>query len=323
MFFIIFLEQKEILNNKKIKTKYDTILMANIITSYEKSSILSLCLYFFLLVYTFQDTDNSKNYASLPISIKIAKKMFSKYTNKLKDEYVKESKIFINYTSWLEKWRSENKEFSSHLNDSFYSILGYKIIDILNFSEIISLGLIKTPDNEHPYYAIQIKDKSLMSWNVTQSIINLPIKLPMICPPKPYGPNMLGGYLLNDEKFSDKLLVDKQAYALTSTLSVDNKIYSLVNNISNIPFKINQDLLDYINNEGIKHNLLIDPYAKHKFEDLNKTTRYQQSVYASHNSKVILQETILGISEFYRRFSKIYFPVRLDQTGRIYCVLAI
>lgn len=93
----------------------------------------------------------------------------------------------------------------------------------------------------------------------------------------------------------------------------------MVNNISSTPFKINQDLLDYICNEGLKHNLLIDPYAKHKFSDLEKLSKYQKGVLASHNSKVVLQESILGIAEFYRKFSKIYFPLRIDQRGRIYC----
>ena len=33
----------------------------------------------------------------------------------------------------------------------------------------------------------------------------------------------------------------------------------------------------------------------------------------------MLQETTLGLAEFYRKFSKIYFPIRLDQRGRLYC----
>lgn len=94
----------------------------------------------------------------------------------------------------------------------------------------------------------------------------------------------------------------------------------MVNNISKTPFKINQFLLDYINNKGLKHNLLIDCNAKHKYDDMEKRTKYQKSQLASHNSKVILQETILGIADFYRNFSKIYFPIRLDQTGRLYCI---
>ena len=36
-------------------------------------------------------------------------------------------------------------------------------------------------------------------------------------------------------------------------------------------------------------------------------------------SKIILQETVLGLAEFYSRFNEIYFPVRLDQRGRLYC----
>lgn len=197
--------------------------------------------------------------------------------------------------------------------------MGCRILDILIHSDILKLNLIKTSNKEYPYQALQIKDINLMSTKTRQSIVNLPLKLPMICIPKAYGPNNLGGYLLKDDKFSEELLIEKKAYAITSVLSDNNKIYSMVNKISSTPFKINQPLLDYINSEGAKHNLLIDPYIKHKFEDLEKRTKYQQSVFTSHNSKVVLQETILGIAEFYRRFSKIYFPLRLDQRGRLYC----
>lgn len=52
---------------------------------------------------------------------------------------------------------------------------------------------------------------------------------------------------------------------------------------------------------------------------LKKGQKTQQGIYMSHNSKLVLQETILGLAEFYSRFSTIYFPVRLDQRGRLYC----
>ncbi len=44
-----------------------------------------------------------------------------------------------------------------------------------------------------------------------------------------------------------------------------------------------------------------------------KTSKYQQTQYASYNSKVVLQERVLGLAEFYSKFSDMYFPVRLDQ----------
>lgn len=64
-----------------------------------------------------------------------------------------------------------------------------------------------------------------------------------------------------------------------------------------------------------KHNLLIDPLVKHKYADLEKRSRYQERMLASYNSKVLLQETILDIAEFYKRFRKIYFPVKLYKRG--------
>lgn len=91
-------EQLEILKNEKIKNKYDIILMANIIKSLGKGSILNICLYHFLLVYTYQNTDIDKYYVSIPVSIRIAKKMFSKYINLLKNQYVEKNKISISYT---------------------------------------------------------------------------------------------------------------------------------------------------------------------------------------------------------------------------------
>ena len=39
----------------------------------------------------------------------------------------------------------------------------------------------------------------------------------------------------------------------------------------------------------------------------------------SLRSKYNLQETILGLADFYKNFSNIYFPLRLDSRGRIYC----
>ena len=110
----------------------------------------------------------------------------------------------------MDKWKDENKEFALLLDDTFYATLGCTILDILKHSDIISYVLIKTSYYEYPQNSIRIKDNYLMSNKIRSSIVNLPLKLPMICPPKPYDANRLGGYLLNDEKFSEQLFVEKK-----------------------------------------------------------------------------------------------------------------
>ena len=65
--------------------------MATIITSLDKASIFHFCVQQFLIVYTYKDTNNDKNYVSVPVSIKIGKRMFHKYINDLKDKYFKQT----------------------------------------------------------------------------------------------------------------------------------------------------------------------------------------------------------------------------------------
>jgi DNA-directed RNA polymerase len=127
------------------------------------------------------------------------------------------------------------------------------------------MTLVNLPDKEHPFQALQVKDNDILSNKSRQAVTNLPLKLPMICLPKPYAKDLLGGYLNNDVRFSEGLVIDKKAYIDASEISTDNRVYSLINNINSTPFKINKDLLDYISSHGLKHNLLMDPFAEHKF----------------------------------------------------------
>lgn len=152
---------------------------------------------------------------------------------------------------------------------------------------MIKLLLIK-PTYKERLYILEVADKGLLDKREKQPIINMPTKLPMVPVPKPYSKDALAGYLLNDEKFTDELFVNKHAYGIRSELSEKNKIYDMLNNISSTPFKINKPLLDYITTNGIKHGLLTDPTVKHKYADLDKRTKPQQKSFAAHNSKLIL-----------------------------------
>lgn len=94
----IYNQQLEILNDKKWTKKFNLILMAKIITSLYKTSRHNLCLNHFLLIYTFKNSENDKNFASVPVSIRIAKKMFTKYIVIVKQEYINKSEKPITYT---------------------------------------------------------------------------------------------------------------------------------------------------------------------------------------------------------------------------------
>lgn len=121
--------------------------------------------------------------------------------------------------------------------------------------------------------------------------------------------------------FDDTLIIPKNAYKHPSTLTEYNLVYDLVNGIARTPYRVNTELLNFI----IKNrhlDLLLDKDVPHKFEGVVKRTKYQDSVYKSHVSKILLQENILDIATLYGQFSKFYFPVRIDMRGRLYCTPA-
>jgi len=76
----LLLEQIDILNKTEVTKKADYTFIATIISSFDQSYIRNLCIYYFLLVYTYQDSENDKNYAAVPVSINIGKKMFRNYS---------------------------------------------------------------------------------------------------------------------------------------------------------------------------------------------------------------------------------------------------
>jgi hypothetical protein len=91
-------EQNEVLNNPNNVDKFGDIIKAKIITSFSVTSLFDICITHFLLIYTYQDTEEDKFLASINVSINIGKKMFSKYLNKLKYQYSESSSNNITFT---------------------------------------------------------------------------------------------------------------------------------------------------------------------------------------------------------------------------------
>lgn len=86
----------------------------------------------------------------------------------------------------------------------------------------------------------------------------------------------------------------------------------MVNNLSSTPFKVNKQLLDYLNIYGEDHEILLSNDDIIKLESIEKKTTYILNKLNSLKSEYLLQENILSIASIFNSVN-IYFPVRLDQ----------
>lgn len=103
---------------------------------------------------------------------------------------------------------------------------------------------IKRDEDEGTEFIWDIPEKYIDRVD-TKKLMSLPCRLPMLVKPKPHSSNKLGGYLSNDIYENDPLVVNKIAYKTPSTIN-QSLIYDVVNKISQIPFMINKDLLEFL-----------------------------------------------------------------------------
>jgi DNA-directed RNA polymerase len=96
----------------------------------------------------------------------------------------------------------------------------------------------------------------------------------------------------------------------------------MINNISSVAYRINSDVLDFIITNDKKYNLLLDTGKEHPLElkrRKEKLSVKETKELDSYLTTKLLQDNILGIALLYRDIPSIYFPVRIDNRGRIYC----
>jgi DNA-directed RNA polymerase len=140
----------------------------------------------------------------------------------------------------------------------------------------------------------------------------------MIVPPKPYTKEKLGGYLLNDEQFTDNIFIEK--YNNKGSTVGDDNILSVINNISTIGYKINKDVLNFIKLHGLELGLISSDKDILELKLKKKLTKLDRKHIDSLQSKFDLDNNILGIAEVYQNLPSFYIPVRMDSRGRIYCI---
>lgn len=322
------LEKRELLSSyiTKTKSKSPVILKSEdplspknnpcylykIINNLDENIIINLVLYNFLKLLTYNDGDY-ENINELKFAISFGNNITREYLHTL----YKRSNNNISFSIW--KKQNQDIVIPFENNSRLFDYLGTRIlVELLTQIDLIHEEIIISKDKKDKQFKILSLNKEVAHLT-SKNIYVIPLKLPMIVEPKVYHHDQLGGYLLNDVKVTEGLIIDKANYKEYSTIEKDNNIfYDMVNNLNKTPYKVNKEVLNFIIEYGIQYDIIDDINKKHEYADIKRTKR-QDKIYRAHMSKITLEQTILGIAVSYVNVPNIYFPVRSDQRGRLYC----
>jgi hypothetical protein len=88
---------KKFYKDKK-SSRLDQMFIAEILSVVNSAFISNVCMSHFLLVYTYQKSDNDKYYNLINVSITMANKLLNRYFNCTRDVYMKENDTSISYS---------------------------------------------------------------------------------------------------------------------------------------------------------------------------------------------------------------------------------
>lgn len=147
----------------------------------------------------------------------------------------------------------------------------------------------------------------------------------MRCKPKSYLKEVkhLGGYYLNNEYYTEELIIENTELVTSTKVDDINIIYQMVDNLNSVSFSINNEVLDYIIENNKEFKFYTDPDCPHELEKKlkkkGKLRLQEQKELASFNSIKQLELEILNLAFILRSWPEFFLPVRLDYRGRIYC----
>lgn len=209
--------------------------------------------------------------------------------------------IYKIYKNLSLKSNTSSETYSDFLNknniekDTFFQ-LGVWILEMFITREVFNH--INSSDRSEPSI-ITINENTLKE--VINNLVIHPSSLPMICPPVEWSEDKFGGFLLNSEYKIN--LIGGTGTAHDHLVKNKESLYSAVNYLNNIKFKINTKLLEYLKNKG---SFLLDspvPTNKHEIDQ--------------YNSMDLQRKITLKIAETYSEFD-FFLNIHADWRGRLY-----
>jgi hypothetical protein len=284
-----------------------------IINKVNVNVIVGLMLYIFLKVVTYNNihSDDELHNGSTVNNVLLGKLLVQKYINAIKGD--------ISFSKFKQQMLEDDERNSLLFDDNFYLHLGIKLTEIMIESDLLVISIVMYKGDNHSVLGVP---KDILKSIPLNNVIIAPFKLPMIVEPKPYNNDELGGYLLNDNEYEENIITKKIGMKESSKILSNNIIYDSVNNMMKTAFKINIELLNYLISYNDDHKLLILEgdiiYKNLSDTDLNKMDPKEKKLYQQYLSKKLLHDYIINIATAYKNVPEIFFPIKLDNRGRLY-----
>lgn len=325
LFLVIKPKLEKLIENykKRIVASAGNDLKYQIIMNTPKDFIIALILGRILQIISYNNIINNKT-KTLEVTIGMATEVIRNQIFIAFNIYKKDKNNKLNFYNW----KQVNDNWCSSLYDNNLTIqVGQIILNMMLDLNLVTHKVIVLGRENKQSILVVGGEIALLLPNLNSSTIIevLPSKLPMVHKPKLFrlvkGDYLaFGGYLLNGTEFTDKIILSNWELSSETRLLDKNDICDMVNKISSVPFKINDQVLDFIQLNNEKYNFYTDSKIIHPLSLKPKLSMKQEKELQAFNSKRNLELNILGLATIFRDVPALFIPVRLDYRGRLYCM---
>ena len=249
------------------------------------------------------------------------------YSQKFK-EYKSNSKLEKEYG--LGKYITNfYKEINEKANNTILVEIGLRLLNLLVEVKLIHTEIISL-ERKSKVTIFKASPKIIESLGSQMKLLTISYKIPMIVKPKKYSRSVvtgeiLGGYLLNDIDFHTPLIIKNSELKEQSEIDENNIIFDLINNLSSVGYKINIPVLEFLLENNLEYGFFTEQDYVHPLEEKKKKGRkltiLENKILDSYLSKKQLEMNVLGLALIFKNVPEFYIPVRIDNRGRVYCMV--